>query len=379
MEKNDVKQITKIAVKVGVIIVLFVFFFIYLTDIFSFISSALTILTPVILGIVFAYFLNHPMLALEKNIIKIQFFQKNKRARALSLTLTLLITVSILLLIIIVIIPQIVETVNTISPKLPQLFEDTSSGIRDFMNGIGIKDFKMPDLPKVLETLFSEFFISVEQTANQLFSLISGVFNVLYVFFMGLLLSVYLLIDREKIIQYLNKLIKILLPKRAGNMALVILGKANNVVGSYLSTKLITSLVLGALLFIACTIFGIPYALLCSVIMSFFNLIPLFGSIAGGIITVILIFINDPMLALVYFIILEILIQLEGNVFWPKLMANKAGMPTLLVLLGVIVGGGFFGIIGMIVGPPLAVIIYDALNIIMESRKAKRKRIRPIE
>ncbi len=368
------KKITQVVVKTGVFLILLIFFLIYLEDVFVVLSYVIAALSPVIIGLVIAYVLNHPMNSLERTFRRGRFFQRKNRARGIALVLTYLITVCILLILAIVITPQIVETVQKLLPMLPDLFTGASDEVQSLLSSVGIRNLNFPELPQVINAIVTRFFTSVETAATQALSLVSDIFVGVYNVLMGALLSIYILLDKDRLLKYFKRLIRSLLPKKVSGYTLVVLNKANDIFGSYLSTKLITSLLLGLGVFVLCSVISIPLPLLCAVIIAASNLVPLIGPIVGGGVSALLVFVMEPMSAIWYLIIIVVLVQIEGNILLPKLMSQKMGMPAILVLAGVIVGGGFFGVIGMILGPPVAVLIYYCLNMIMAHKRGQMKR-----
>ena len=140
----------------------------------------------------------------------------------------------------------------------------------------------------------------------------------------------------------------------------------------FLVGKILDSLIVGILCFIGCTIFGMPYSLLISIFVGLTNIIPSFGPIIGAIPSIILILMVDPMKALIFAIFILVLQQLDGNVIGPKIVGGSTGVSSIGVLIAIIVGGGLFGFVGMILSVPVYSVIYTVVKNYAEKRLRKR-------
>jgi predicted PurR-regulated permease PerM len=137
--------------------------------------------------------------------------------------------------------------------------------------------------------------------------------------------------------------------------------------------RILCSLAVGVITYLILAPFGFNFVVLISVIAGVFNLIPIFGPIIAIILNSLLLLIANPAQVIWYIILAIVMQQIEGNLVEPKLMGDRMGLPVLWVLFGVLAGGGFFGILGMLIGVPLLAIIYSLMQALIESRLQKKQ------
>ena len=152
------------------------------------------------------------------------------------------------------------------------------------------------------------------------------------------------------------------MPKRALNKAIEIVNVSNNMCGRFLIGKLVDSIIIGILCFIGMSIFRFEYAPLISVIVGFTNIIPVFGPFIGAIPSAFLLLLIDPIQCLWFVVFIIVLQQLDGNVIGPKILGNQIGVSGFWIMFSVLVGGGLFGVSGMVLGVPVFAVIYDLLG-----------------
>lgn len=152
------------------------------------------------------------------------------------------------------------------------------------------------------------------------------------------------------------------MPKRVLNKAIEIVNVSNNMCGRFLIGKLVDSIIIGILCFIGMSIFRFEYAPLISVIVGFTNIIPVFGPFIGAIPSAFLLLLIDPIQCLWFVVFIIVLQQLDGNVIGPKILGNQIGVSGFWIMFSVLVGGGLFGVSGMVLGVPVFAVIYDLLG-----------------
>jgi len=170
-----------------------------------------------------------------------------------------------------------------------------------------------------------------------------------------------MLSQKEYLINSLKKLLKAYVKKDYIEKILNIGSVANNTFTKFISGQCVEAVILGCIFFIVLTIFDFPYALIISVLTSITALIPIFGALIAMVVGAILIGITSPIDALIFVIIFLIIQQIEGNFIYPKVVGKSVGLSPIWTLLAVTVGGGLFGIIGMIIGLPIASILYSLI------------------
>ena len=200
-------------------------------------------------------------------------------------------------------------------------------------------------------------------------NVLSEVFN----FLVGCIVSVYMLFGKETFAAQIKKMLYAGMQVERANKKLHITRKSNEIFGGFIIGKIIDSAIIGVLCFIGITILDMPYILLVSVIVGVTNVIPFFGPYIGAIPSTILIALADPLKGLYFLIFIIALQQLDGNVIGPKILGNSTGLSAFWVVFSILLGGGLFGFIGMIIGVPTFAVIYYIVKMVVEEKLKKKK------
>lgn len=338
----------------------------------EFLSTIFSVLLPFILGSIIAFILNIPMKKIEL-FLKKKIKNKDGLIRGLSIVLSLLLFVVIILIICLLIIPKLVGNINMLISSIPALIDK----IKEFaINLLG----KYPDMQIQIEELFSEtgsitsvvsdilsYFIN--SAMGFVSSIVSGFITV----FTALIFSIYMLSQKEYLIRGTKKIIYAIANRKLAETIIKIGNMTNTTFNKFLTGQCLETIILGCLMFVALNIFKIPYALLISVLTAITALIPIFGAFIAAGIGFILILLTNPFQAIIFIIVFLVVQQIEGNFIYPKVVGKSVGLSPMWTLLAVTTGGKLFGIIGMLIGLPIASIIYtifkDAVNIKLEEKK----------
>lgn len=338
-------------------------------------SSFLGLVTPFIIGLVIAFILNSPLTFFEKRVFA--GVGKNPRTRKflrpLALLCTYLAVAAGLTGLLWFVVPQLVESVTKLRDSIPGFLNSFQSWISVVAGSFNVTDdmwskflawFQdiigslMGMLPKILGML--------PQVYNVVVSVGGGMFNVL----IGLVVSIYLLLSKETLVGQMSRLNRAFLPESAAGL----LEHAGHITvrtfRNYISGQVTDAVIVGILCVVILSVGGFPYAMLIGVVMGCTNIIPFFGPFIGFVPGFLILIMTSPVRALMYTIIVVIVQQIDGNFIVPKVVGNSVGLPPLWVLFSVTVGGGLFGIAGMVVGMPAFAVIYQLL------REATRNRER---
>ena len=181
-------------------------------------------------------------------------------------------------------------------------------------------------------------------------------------FLIGIIVSVYLLAAKEKSAARCCKLLYGVLPEEQAKFAMRGFRRMDHIFSGFVRGKLLDSLIIGILCFIGCSILKLPYTPLVSVVVGVTNVIPFFGPFLGAIPCALLILLVSPLKCLYFVIFIFLLQQLDGNVIGPKILGNTTGLSSFWVLFSILLFGGLWGFVGMIVGVPLFAVIYDIIK-----------------
>lgn len=361
---------------------LLIFFAFYRWEyIFSFFKTVVNILMPFIYGLGIAYVLNPLVNFFEKKIYYklCRKISKNKKeryrvARVLSLFTSTIIFIGVLIACISFLIPEIIKSLDMFisnvniylsnSKDLLMSVFNSSESIQNFINDNYVT--------------FSNFFVDWLNDGflnNVMTSLGNGIFGTLkflYNLIIGYIISIYVLFDKEKFRSQAKKLLYTFISSEKVNIILENLRYTDKVFGSFFSGKLIDSLIIGLLCFVGMLIFDMPYSLVIAVIVGVTNIIPYFGPFIGAIPSAILILLVSPSKCITFIIFIFVLQQFDGNILGPKILGNKTGLSSFWVLFSLLIFGGLFGMIGMIIGVPIFSIFYSFINGLVR-RKLKEK------
>ena len=359
------------------------FFLIYrLPGIFSVFKKILSVTQPVIIGLIIAYLVNPIANSINSTLLKLSKKYFNKRpeiarkiSKGISVIGALAAFLLILVLIIYMIVPQFIDSISSMIKVLPGQLDAFISKIssefernKDLQNLINTvyeyeKDWLQNDLAGYVNS-FATYF------ATGVWSVISFLKN----FAIGLIFALYILFNKALLMRQFRKLLYACLNNTVVEHIFKTGDKANKIFSGFIYGKLLDSFIIGVLCFIGISILKIPYTMLVAVVIGVTNIIPVFGPYLGGIPCAALILLTDPVKGL-YFIVFIILLQaLDGNFIGPKILGNSTGLSAFWVVFAIVVGGGLFGIIGMIIGVPLFAVIYYLITAFVNFR-LKRKNL----
>ena len=359
------------------------FFAIYRWDyIFGFISTLFTILMPFIYGLAIAYLMN-PVVKFFENKVFIKLikkFNKNKKdrkrlARVLSLCTSTIIFFGVLITSVSFLIPEILKSIEMLVLNINTYLTNSKELLIDLFGGSSaIKDFineNYGEFSEFMNKSFNEgiFDNMMETLGNSIF----GTLKFLYNLIIGYIIAIYILVDKEKFKAQSKKLLYTLFDYDRINIILENTRYTDKVFGGFFAGKLLDSLIIGIICFICMIIMGMPYSLIVSVIVGVTNIIPYFGPFIGAIPSAFLIFLVDPGKCLMFIIFIFILQQIDGNIIGPKILGSKTGLSSFWVLFSLLIFGGLFGMVGMLLGVPLFSILYSFINGVLKRRLKEKK------
>lgn len=377
------KYLTIAAYAAGTIVVsaLVIMAFVRMDAVSEKINGFTAIATPIIIGIFCAYLLNPLMMKFERGLFKKWLSSDapklKSRARLLSLTLTMVVVLAALVLIIILVIPQLVTNIITVFSNMDSYI----ATIQDFLNKIAkdnpslaaFLDNPLEDLSKFFTDLWDKYSGELMSFAGNIASGIWATFDALKNIFFGLTLSVYLLAKKEMFVGQTKKMLFAFVKADRAQRLLSVCRKASEKFLGSIVGKILESFVIAMLIFICCTIMRMPYAPLMAIILFVFQLIPVVGAIIGCIPCCLLLLLSgNPWLSLWFFVIVMVMQTVDGNFVGPLILGDKTGLPAVWILISILIGGGFFGIPGMLLGVPVFAVIYMLFKDYVENRLKKR-------
>lgn len=346
------------------------FFLIYRFQGFGDAISVLTgILMPFICGAVIAYLLK-PVCNTVENFLRCSFPEKaHKAVEPVAILLTMLFGVLLVYALLMMIIPQLITSVTT-------LYYTAQRNINRFVAWISTQEFfeENHDLLLMIESAYDSISLNLDTWIKttlvpSMQNIVSGVgsgvisvVNTLKNLLIGIIVAVYLLASRKRFAQQAKMILYSAVPNPWAQRILDEVKYADRMFGGFINGKILDSAIIGVLCYIVCLIVRFPSALLVSVIIGVTNVIPFFGPFIGAIPATLLILIQDPIKAIWFVLFVFILQQLDGNVIGPKILGNSTGLSSFWVLFAILLFGGLWGFVGMIVGVPLFAVIYDVVK-----------------
>lgn len=331
----------------------------------------MNILSPFITGAAIAFVLNVPMRAFEKLLKKIP---NQTLRRMLALILTVICLVLILFCVFLLLIPQLIDTIQTLIPKLAAFFTGIQENFMKFLNdnpevmkwvneNIDIAEFlKNFDFAGLAQKAFDFIGNSLSTILAHAFSAVGTVASGLVSLVVSIVFSIYCLFQKETLARQGRKLAYAFLPEKAADYIVRVLRLANTTFSNFLSGQCMEVCILGSLFAISMSIFRMPYVALVSVLIAVTAFIPIVGAFIGCSVGAFLIMVHDPVLAVWFVIMFLILQQFENNVIYPRVVGTSIGLSGMWVLVAVSVGGELFGVAGMFLMIPMSSVLYALLR-----------------
>lgn len=360
------------------------FFILYRMDeISSLLDTIISILQPIIYGFVIAYLLNPIMMFFEEKLYP--YFKKGiknqkkaaKFTRYICIFIALIIGVICLFILGSFIIPQLVVSVTGIVKALPEQVESFTKWAADIVSDN--KEFG-PYIQQglVKGTKYMEDWIQTDLIAklNTWISFFAtgviGIVNVLKNMIIGIIVSIYVLNEKDRFAAQGKMIMYALFKEHIANTIIDTVRQSNHIFSGFIIGKIIDSTIIGILCFFGLTIFGMPYPLLISVIVGVTNIIPFFGPYIGAIPSAFLILFVSPIQCLYFVLFILVLQQIDGNIIGPTILGDSTGLSAFWVIFSILLGGGLFGIVGMIIGVPTFAVIYYIIDKFIEYCLTKR-------
>lgn len=341
--------------------------------IFGWFDNLLYLLRPFIIGFAISYVLVSPCRFIEKLLLKQKNNWLKERRRAVSVIIIYALFLLVIVLVLVTVIPAIVSSLVEFYNNLPSL-------IGAFVNWFNSLDLGITLGENTLSQLFENDYFSVQELlkfldlanmnryAQGVMSVGSGVVHV----FMGLIVSVYILLDRANLKSGLARLSRVVFKDKSRRFLLKYLRRINEFANKYIYCMLVDAIIIFVAGFLVLSIEGVEYAPLLALMLGVFNLIPYFGAIiATATIGIITVFTGSLTLAIVAVVSMIVLQQLDANLIQPKLFAGSLQVKPLWVIFAVFVGGGLFGTIGIFLAVPIAALCRSIIIDFMEYREAK--------
>lgn len=355
----------------------------------------INILMPFIIGAVLAYLLAPVYNVLCRNLdyylsMKLKPRRSKALAKGLSVTLSVLLAIGLVGGLVALVVPELVTSVKGLIDSLPAYIDKTGLWLDQFFQTYNIYGGSLQAAydamsESLMEWISKDLLPNLQALSTQLgegsgmssilgsvFDGVMAVFGVLKNVLIGVIVTIYLLLEKDKFAALSKKFLYAVLGSRKGNGFMLRIRYIHKVFGGFIQGKILDSFIIGVLCFIGTSLLQMPYTLLVSVIVGVTNVIPFFGPFIGAIPSAILILLADPIKCVYFIIFILALQQFDGNVLGPKILGDATGLSSFSVLFAILFFGGIFGFIGMIIGVPLFAVICSLVSELVNGQLRKK-------
>lgn len=342
--------------------------------IFSGIGSFFAMFTSAIYGAVIAYLINPIVNFFENKVLR--KLKKEWLRNFIAVFIAFLIIATLFTLLMIVLIPSVVDSVRGIVGNMSvysRTIKEYSAKLSDFAENFGVS---IPDLSAELIGVIQNAVSKLASNMNTIVGDVKGVFAATMNFIIGVFIAIYLLADKKRLGNGLNRLRQVILTDKAYEKHTIFWARCHKILIRYICFDILDGIIIASINALFMAIVQMPYVPLISVIVGVTNLLPVFGPVIGGAIGGILLFLTNPLYALIFIIFTVILQIYDGYILKPKMFGGSMGVPPVWVLISITVGGKMFGALGIIFAIPFAAIFTFLYNEEILPWLAERKRQR---
>ena len=345
----------------------------------GFIKMLISALQPVLVGIAIAYLLSPLLARVETGLGKL--LGKNKPRKKLCRTLGVLICFALFIAVLAaflgIILPQVYYSIKSVITLLIGFLNTNGEKLSELLQKVGIIAIDGDDFVIAWEGLINQGVSYVSALFSNALAITQDLYSLILNLLVALAVSVYSLFEKERFGSQVKKVLYSVFSEDACASIVYWMSRSNRIFSGFISGKIYDSMLMGVLCYVCMRIFKMDYPELVSCIFGVTNVVPFFGPIVGGVIGTLLLLIVNPSTAIWFALLALVLQQLDGNVIGPHILGETIGLSAFWIMLAILVGGGIFGFMGMLLGAPVFAIIYALVKALVEYRL--RQRGLPIE
>lgn len=337
----------------------------------------LTILMPFILGFFFACLISPLIRLIRRGLNIIHHGKSMKLKKAISVLISYIIVIGVITIVIIYIFPQVKGSMAELGNSIRKGYQYMITHEQEINDRIPFIDLSGV-LEYIKNLLYNKMMNHGSDLIPYVYQISSSVLTTSYNVLMGLVVSIYMVLDSRNLKRSIKKIVYAIAPRNKERELWETLKQCNHIFNGFLFGKMIDSLIIGIICLIAMSILRLPYALLLSLIVCITNMIPYFGPFIGAVPGVLIYLFIDFKLAIIFAILILVLQQFDGLYLGPKILGDQTGIKPLWVIFGITVGGAYFGVMGMFLGVPTVAVLMYLVNIIL-NKKLKKKEIKSFD
>lgn len=331
-----------------------------IANFFGLIGRIFAAISSFFVGLAIAYILNPAYMMIRRKLFgKLMPNAKTKVVKALSIALLYVLVLGLITVLLYLVIPQLVRSIAECVNNLIQNYDTYYKTVDEFVTGITGENGMLSDIISnasnaLLNWLKSIRINDILAISNVAGSVISSIFDL----FVGFIISIYMLYNKEKFCAQIKKIGYAIFSKKIMYRLQRWFGTSHEAFGQYLTGVIIDAMIVGTTFGLLCVIFRIPYAPMIGVVLGLTNMIPFFGPYIGGIPCTLIVLVSNPWKAAILVIMMLVVQQIDGNLIAPKIIGQKIGLEAIWVIFAILLGGSFFGIIGMLLAVPFFSVFY---------------------
>lgn len=345
-------------------------------------SGVWKLLAPFAVGGMIAFVMNLPMTKIENLLLGKKTNKERKWARAVAITITFILLLAIISFVLFLLVPELINNLKSLAEQIPGLLDAIRTWLLNIAQDnpswkaqIGDIANNLTSSNSVQNIITSSLNSLMDGSKGFIMSVTSGLTTAI----LAVVFAIYLLGQKEYLIRGSKKLVFAFLPKKRADKAIEIASLTNKTFAGFVSGQCLEAIILSVIFFLVLFIGGFPYALLISVITFVLAFVPMLGATFSAIIGALLIFPISPIRAVMFIVLSFIIQQLENNLIYPKVVGKSVGLAGIWTLVAIIVFGSLFGVIGMIIGLPIASIAYALLGETVNKKLTEKRLRRQVE
>ncbi len=341
-------------------------------------------LAPIIYGFCIAYLLNKVLVIFEDRVFKKlcqKLFKKNpvkarKAARVFAIIVTLLLALGLIAGIFSIVLPELYNSVVTVVSNSRNYLQSAINWLQKAFDGYALEPVAVEWIntisQKVVDWLENDVLPNITKLLGSITGGVISVISTIFNLFVGLVISVYVMYNKETFAAQAKKLTYSIFRVKTANIIMSELDSINDAFGNYIVGTVIDSMIVGLINYIFMALMGMPYTALVTIIVAVTNLIPVFGPFIGAIPSTLLILLENPTQALIFVIFTVVLQQVDGQILKPRIHASRTGLSGFWIMFAILFFGGLFGIFGMVIGVPVTTVLYNLFRRLNNRRLASR-------
>ena len=369
-------QQTRIGPKLWLITyaLLLAFLLYHFSSVWGFVRTLTSLASPFLVGFAIAFLLGPVQRATERVIQPILFRRKQrpKLMHALSALIALLFLVLLVYVFMKIMVPQLITSIKSLVGYISVFLQNNSAQLNQLLLKYDFLSLDGDELVVAWENIVSSQLSNISMLLDNLFLISTSIVNFVYELLVGLITAFYIMMDKDHLAAQIKKIGYSLMKRERIESLIYWTRRANRIFSGFISGKLVDSLIIGIICYLGMLIFRMEYALLISCIIAVTNIIPFFGPFIGWAPSALILLLVNPMSALWFTVFVLFLQQLDGNVIGPHILGDYVGVSALSIMIAIVIGGGLFGFVGMLVSVPVYALAYAFFRALIYDRLRKR-------